>query len=102
ALDGVLVEDRPQRPRIVVRRRRSFVDGERGIAAVVVGAHLLDPLAAAVAPVGGPVLDSRVRRDAAAGELPSAAAPRQTHFVEEALADLIDGDEFLEARRADV
>ncbi len=82
-----------------MRRLRALVDGERGVAAVVVGVHLLHPLVPAIAPIGRLVLDAGVRRDTAARVLPAAAAQRQPHFVEEALADLVDGDEFLEARR---
>src|SRR5690606_24771622 len=101
-LDGGLIEYRPERPRVVVRRLRAFVDRKRRLEPVVVAVRRAQPLVPAVSPVAGLVLDAAVRRDAAARILAAAAPERQADLIEEPLADLIHGDELLEAGGADV
>jgi hypothetical protein len=62
ALDSGLIEDRPERSRVIVRRRRAFVDRERRVDAVVVAVDLFDPLLAAVPPVARLVRTSLKKR----------------------------------------
>src|SRR5690606_6592823 len=102
ALDGRLVEDRPERSRVVMRRLRALVDRERRLEAVVIAVGRLQPFVPAVAPVTRLVLDAAARRGAAARILAAARAERQAHLIEEPLADLVHRDEFLEAGVADV
>src|SRR5690606_32924371 len=95
------VEDGPDRPRVIMRRGRAFVDRERGLDAVIVVVGLPDPLRTAVAPVVRRVREAAAGQAAVARIAVEAGPRREPHLVEEALADLIDGDQLLEARVAD-
>ena len=92
----------PKRSRVVVGRLRTFVDGQRGVEAVVVVVHLPDPLLPAIAPVARLVVEP-LAGGAAVARIAVSGRPRgQADLVEEPLPDLVHGDELLEAGAADV